>query len=403
MARTRPTGEQIRFRSSRTGEHILDTYLEAAEKGNRTLPDMLDDLFDNASGGQFRASNFQFRLRAPDNILEVRVGQFVDQNAGWQEVARTFRWRGDLQLNTSYFLGDLIRHPTTKDIYLITNLLGTPPYTSVSFGSENALNFLPQISVRFVDVSGARDWAIKLGSAVDGTEFSAKHHAQAAAGSASAALTHRDDALTHRNDAQLARDAAQSARDFAQAAQSGAEAARDDAQTARDAAQASQSAAASSATSAQISASLSGFSANSSSISAGQSAAARDDAQAAQSAAAGSASAASGSASAASSSASAASSSQSAAATSATDAATARDLAADWADKAEDSPVATGPDRFSAAHWAAKAAASASSGPTALAGLQVVIAALMTGEIGPALLLAAGEEGAIIDISEPGV
>jgi hypothetical protein len=244
MARTRPTGEQIRFRSSRTGEHILDTYLEAAEKGNRTLPDMLDDLFDNASGGQFRASNFQFRLRAPDNILEVRVGQFVDQNAGWQEVARTFRWRGDLQLNTSYFLGDLIRHPTTKDIYLITNLLGTPPYTSVSFGSENALNFLPQISVRFVDVSGARDWAIKLGSAVDGTEFSAKHHAQAAADSASAALTHRNDALNHRDGAKLAQFAAQSARDFAQAARTGAEAARDDAQTARDAAQASDTSAA---------------------------------------------------------------------------------------------------------------------------------------------------------------
>lgn len=102
-------------------------------------------------------------------------------------------------------------------------------------------------------------------------------------------------------------------------------------------------------------------------------------------------------------SASAASRSASAAAGSVIAAQAARDKAADWADEAEDTPVETGPDRFSAAHWAARSAASASTGPTALAGLQVVIAALMTGEIGPALLLAAGEEGAIIDISEPGV
>ena len=44
MAETRPIGEQLRFISQFTGNHVLDDYLEAAEKGNRTLSDMLGDI-----------------------------------------------------------------------------------------------------------------------------------------------------------------------------------------------------------------------------------------------------------------------------------------------------------------------------------------------------------------------
>jgi hypothetical protein len=113
-----------------------------------------------------------------------------------------------------------------------------------------------------------------------------------------------------------------------------------------------------------------------------------------------SASAASGSAAAALASEQAAAASEIAAGAAEIAAEAARDKAAQWADEAEDTPVETGPDRFSAFHWSEKSAASAT---VSIAGLQVVIEALMTGEIGPALLLAAGEEGAIIDISEPGV
>ena len=49
MAITRPTADQLRFNSSANGESILDDYVEACEKGGRSLPDLLDDLFD-ASG-----------------------------------------------------------------------------------------------------------------------------------------------------------------------------------------------------------------------------------------------------------------------------------------------------------------------------------------------------------------
>jgi hypothetical protein len=110
--------------------------------------------------------------------------------------------------------------------------------------------------------------------------------------------------------------------------------------------------------------------------------------------------AAAGSAAAALASEQAAAASESAAGASETAAEAARDKASEWADKAEDSPVETGPDRFSAFHWSEKSAASAT---VSIAGLRVVIDALMTGEITPALLFAAGDEGAIIDLSEPGV
>jgi len=49
------------------------------------------------------------------------------------------------------------------------------------------------------------------------------------------------------------------------------------------------------------------------------------------------------------------------AATSETNAAASETKAGEWAEKAEDSPVETGPDKYSALHWAAKAAASAAS------------------------------------------
>jgi pyruvate/2-oxoglutarate dehydrogenase complex dihydrolipoamide acyltransferase (E2) component len=45
---TRPDTDQIVFRSSKTGEHVLDAYLEGAERGTRTLGQMMADLFDTS-------------------------------------------------------------------------------------------------------------------------------------------------------------------------------------------------------------------------------------------------------------------------------------------------------------------------------------------------------------------
>ena len=45
---TRPTSEQIRFNSGRTGVQVLDDYMEAAELGNKTLATLLAQIFDTA-------------------------------------------------------------------------------------------------------------------------------------------------------------------------------------------------------------------------------------------------------------------------------------------------------------------------------------------------------------------
>ncbi|MGB1146882.1 MAG: hypothetical protein ACPG4M_03230 [Alphaproteobacteria bacterium] len=81
---TRPRLEQIRFTSSKTGSHNIDTYLESAEIGSRTIASLLSDLFDASTNGTFRSDIFAFRTN--NGILQFRVGTFTDANTGWQDL-----------------------------------------------------------------------------------------------------------------------------------------------------------------------------------------------------------------------------------------------------------------------------------------------------------------------------
>ena len=81
---TRPRLEQIRFTSSKTGSHNIDTYLESAEIGSRTIASLLSDLFDASANGTFRSDIFAFRTN--NGILQFRVGTFTDANTGWQDL-----------------------------------------------------------------------------------------------------------------------------------------------------------------------------------------------------------------------------------------------------------------------------------------------------------------------------
>lgn len=76
MAITRPVLEQVRFVSAQTGDHILDAYLEAAEKGGRTLADLMSDLFTEAG--------------IPKTLVYPQ-------------------WRGDWMATTLYYKGDVVR------------------------------------------------------------------------------------------------------------------------------------------------------------------------------------------------------------------------------------------------------------------------------------------------------
>lgn len=88
MGITRPTGDQLAYNSSSNGVQVLDTYLETAELGGRSIGDLLADLFD--STGVFRSSLFQFR-EDPANVghFQVRVGEFVGADTGWSTITFT--------------------------------------------------------------------------------------------------------------------------------------------------------------------------------------------------------------------------------------------------------------------------------------------------------------------------
>ncbi len=50
MTTTSPVAEQLSFRSSKTGTHVLDTYLEAVEFGNLRLDQILAQVFSTTTG-----------------------------------------------------------------------------------------------------------------------------------------------------------------------------------------------------------------------------------------------------------------------------------------------------------------------------------------------------------------
>ena len=118
MAITRPTLEQVTFRSAKTGTHLLDTYLEAAEKGNRTLVDLLEDIFD--VNGDMRTDLFEFRVDETTYRLQTRRGLYTNANAGWVDVpdGGFFAPRGDWSAPNTYNIHDIVRFQNS--LYMVT-------------------------------------------------------------------------------------------------------------------------------------------------------------------------------------------------------------------------------------------------------------------------------------------
>lgn len=108
MAFTKPTGDQIRYRSSQTGDHTLDTYLEAAEKGGRTIAALLDDIFD--ANGNVDAGFVSFQVDGTTNRLQYAPGPigaggtYIDTNTF------LFRLQGNWAINVDYKRLDLVTH-----------------------------------------------------------------------------------------------------------------------------------------------------------------------------------------------------------------------------------------------------------------------------------------------------
>jgi len=158
MAITRPTSEQLRFVSSKTGEHILDTYMENAELGDRTIAQMLGDIF-NASTGIFDPTIFSVRVLTTDNNkLQVRVGtanSYVDSGV------EIFNARGTYATSTAYKVLDI----ATKDQ---DTFVCTVAHTS-SNATPDASKFL-----KIIDGTLVKNYANKVDGAVSGSDYSAK-------------------------------------------------------------------------------------------------------------------------------------------------------------------------------------------------------------------------------------
>ena len=111
MAFTRPTGEQISFRSATTGTHVLDTYLEACEKGGFTLSALMDNLY--ASDGGLNPTALAFRVNqttGSDPKLQARFGNFTDANEGWLDTNQFFfRQKGIYASGESYERLDMVQ------------------------------------------------------------------------------------------------------------------------------------------------------------------------------------------------------------------------------------------------------------------------------------------------------
>lgn len=170
MAITRPTGEQLRFRSANTGDHVLDTYLESAEIGGRALNDLLDDLFDPANNGTFRSNNFEFRFDAATDKIQFRVGQFASGTAGWQDLTTFFNITGAYSSSTTYNNFDVVT-VANNDVYIVHGLT-----SGTTFSTESAFTSSSNTE-KLVDVSGAQDWAVKVNGIVDSTDYSSKAYA----------------------------------------------------------------------------------------------------------------------------------------------------------------------------------------------------------------------------------
>lgn len=344
MAETRPTGEQLRFVSAATGEHILDTYLEAAEKGGRTVPDILADIFDSTTG-LFRADIFDFRV-ASDLKLQFRVGDFPDLVTGWQDVEGSpflfFAPRGTWAPSTAYALTDLVRY-NNATYYALTAHTSTSTFdttkwslilddtslnTAVASAQASATTATTQATNAAASAATANTRATNAQTSATAAAASQSAAATSATNAASSATTATTQATNASNSATAAASSASTATTQATNAANSATAASSSASAAStSASNASTSAsnAATSASTATTQASNASTSATSASNSATTATTQASNASTSATNAASSASAASTSATNAANSASAASSSASAAATSATNAAASYD------------------------------------------------------------------------------
>lgn len=174
MNETKPRSEQIRFISDKTGDHLLDEYIEACERNGITLSAMIDELFDE--NGNFRTTIFNFRIKdlgADDYTIQFRAGSYVDPEEGWIDIsedvftqiviaAKGYRDAAQTQANTA-----------TTQAGIATTQAGIAT-TQAGIAATQAGNSATSATL-------AQDWATKTSAPVSGGLYGAMYYAQQAA------------------------------------------------------------------------------------------------------------------------------------------------------------------------------------------------------------------------------
>ena len=133
MSITRVPGEQLIYRSSATGDHVLDQYLEDAEIGGKTLAELLDTLFNDFGEPEPSAFTALLGLELRVNAVTKELTFGYSANPGQDDPTGSyiFAWKGAWAATTAYKTTDLLT-------YLGVTYVVTADFTSPgSFTSTN--------------------------------------------------------------------------------------------------------------------------------------------------------------------------------------------------------------------------------------------------------------------------
>jgi hypothetical protein len=157
MAQTRPRLEQIVFKSAKTGSHSIDTYLENAEIGNRTLAQLMGDLFD--ASGNFAPEDILPEFRIDQTGGQTKLQYRTDDNAAFQDLIGFFNDRGTFATGTAYNALDLVTvdDGTNLDLYIVKADLGAFSAVGDFTGSASTQLITTNSAGILQDVRDARD------------------------------------------------------------------------------------------------------------------------------------------------------------------------------------------------------------------------------------------------------
>ena len=157
MAQTRPRLEQIVFKSAKTGSHSIDTYLENAEIGNRTLAQLMGDLFD--ANGNFAPEDILPEFRIDQTGGQTKLQYRTDDNAAFQDLIGFFNDRGTFATGTAYNALDLVTvdDGTNLDLYIVKADLGAFSAVADFTGSASTQLITTNSAGILQDVRDARD------------------------------------------------------------------------------------------------------------------------------------------------------------------------------------------------------------------------------------------------------